>query len=73
MHQTRKLHNHSEEPEPEVVRQWREHQAEKIAQRDGESEKKRGETIARAKREIDKFYEEYNAKKERAIRENKCV
>ncbi|CAE6423756.1 unnamed protein product [Rhizoctonia solani] len=54
-----------EEPEPEVVRQWREHQAEKIAQRDEESKKKREETIARAEREIDKFYEEYNAKKER--------
>ncbi|CAE6462677.1 unnamed protein product [Rhizoctonia solani] len=60
-----------EEPEPEVVRQWREHQAEKIAQRDEESKKKREETIARAEREIDKFYEEYNAKKERTIRENK--
>ncbi|CAE6512266.1 unnamed protein product [Rhizoctonia solani] len=60
-----------EEPEPEVVRQWREHQAEKIAQRDEESKKKRAETVARAEKEIDKFYEEYNAKKERTIRENK--
>ncbi|KAG8745579.1 hypothetical protein FRC12_014512 [Ceratobasidium sp. 428] len=62
-----------EEPEPEVVRQWREHQAEKIAQRDEESKAKRAETIAKAERDIDKFYEEYNAKKERQIRENKCV
>ncbi|CAE6443667.1 unnamed protein product, partial [Rhizoctonia solani] len=60
-----------EEPEPEVVRQWREHQAEKVAQRDEASRAKRAETIARAEKEIDKFYEEYNAKKERVIRENK--
>ncbi|KAJ1304962.1 hypothetical protein OPQ81_006094 [Rhizoctonia solani] len=60
-----------EEPEPEVVRQWREHQAEKIAQRDEESKRKRAEAIARAEKDIDKFYEEYNAKKERTIRENK--
>ncbi|CUA72699.1 hypothetical protein RSOLAG22IIIB_10230 [Rhizoctonia solani] len=61
----------SEEPESEVVQQWREHQAEKIAQRDEESKKKREEMIARAEKEIDKFYEECNAKKERTIRENK--
>ncbi|CAE6535213.1 unnamed protein product [Rhizoctonia solani] len=60
-----------EEPEPEVVRQRQEHRAEKIAGRDEESKKEREETIARAGRGIDKFYEEYNAKKERAIRENK--
>ncbi|QRW12442.1 clathrin light chain [Ceratobasidium sp. AG-Ba] len=60
-----------EEPEPEVVRQWREHQQEKIAQRDEEAKAKRAETIAKAERDIDKFYEEYNAKKERQIRENK--
>ncbi|KAG8736200.1 hypothetical protein FRC10_009575 [Ceratobasidium sp. 414] len=60
-----------EEPEPEIVRQWREHQAEKIAERDEESKAKRAETIAKAERDIDKFYEEYNAKKERQIRENK--
>ncbi|CCO35474.1 hypothetical protein BN14_09592 [Rhizoctonia solani AG-1 IB] len=58
-----------EVPEPEVVRQLREHQAEKIAQRDEESNRKRQETIARA--EIDKLYEDYNSKKERTIRENK--
>ncbi|KAF8747807.1 Ubiquinone biosynthesis monooxygenase COQ6, mitochondrial [Rhizoctonia solani] len=62
-----------EEPEPRWcgARQWREHQAEKIAQRDEESKRKRQETIARAEKDIDKFYEDYNAKKERTIRENK--
>ncbi|CCO35640.1 hypothetical protein BN14_09758 [Rhizoctonia solani AG-1 IB] len=44
-----------EVPEPEVARQWREDQAEKIAQRDEESKRKRQETIARAEKEIDKL------------------
>jgi hypothetical protein len=51
--------------------QWRDHQTEKIAERDEESKAKRAETVAKAERDIDKFYEEYNAKKERQIRENK--
>ncbi|CCO35872.1 Clathrin light chain Short=CLC [Rhizoctonia solani AG-1 IB] len=59
-----------EVPEPEIVRQLREHQAEKIAQQDEESKRKRQETIARAEKEIDKLYEDYNSKKERTIREN---
>jgi hypothetical protein len=53
--------------------QWREHQAEQMAKRDEESKAKRAETVAKAERDIDKFYEEYNAKKERTIRENKYV
>ncbi|CCO34678.1 Clathrin light chain Short=CLC [Rhizoctonia solani AG-1 IB] len=61
----------SEVPEPEVVRQWREDQAKKIAQRYEESKRKRQETIARAEKEIDKLYEDYNSKKERTTRENK--
>ncbi|CCO34674.1 Clathrin light chain Short=CLC [Rhizoctonia solani AG-1 IB] len=60
-----------EEPEPEIVRQWREHQGEKIAQRDEESKRKRQERIAGAEKEIDKLYEDYNSKKERTIQENK--
>ncbi|CCO37065.1 Clathrin light chain Short=CLC [Rhizoctonia solani AG-1 IB] len=59
------------EPEPEVIRQLREHQAEKIVQQDEKSKHKRQETIARAEKEIDKLYEDYNSKKERTIRENK--
>ncbi|CCO34879.1 hypothetical protein BN14_08988 [Rhizoctonia solani AG-1 IB] len=60
-----------DEPEPEIVRQLREHQAEKIAQQDEKSKHKRQETIARAEKEIDKLYEDYSSKKERTIRENK--
>ena len=32
---------------------------------------KRQETISKAERSIDQFYEEYNVKKERNIKENK--
>jgi hypothetical protein len=56
-----------------ICRQWREKQAEEIAARDARSKEKRQETIARAEQSIDQFYEEYNAKKERTIRENKFV
>ncbi|CCO36798.1 hypothetical protein BN14_10944 [Rhizoctonia solani AG-1 IB] len=52
-----------DEPEPEI--------AEKIAQQDEKCKHKRQETIARAEKEIDKLYEDYNCKKERTIRENK--
>ena len=55
------------------VRQWRERQAEEIKKRDEASKAKREETIGKAERAIDQFYEEYAAKKERNIRENKCV
>jgi hypothetical protein len=53
-------------------REWREKQAEEIARRDAASKATRQETIARAEQSIDKFYEEYNGRKERTIRENKC-
>lgn len=54
-------------------REWRERQAEEIRQRDEASKAKRQETIAKAEAAIDQFYEEYAAKKERSIRENKYV
>jgi len=56
-----------------MVREWRERQAEEIRARDERSKIRRQETISKAERAIDTFYEEYNAKKERNIRENKCV
>lgn len=52
-------------------REWVEKQAEEIRQRDEASKAKRQETISRAETAIDQFYEEYTAKKERSIRENK--
>jgi len=60
-----------EEDEPEVIREWREKQAEEIRARDEASKAKRQETISKAEAAIDQFYEDYTAKKERAIRENK--
>ncbi|KAI7874794.1 clathrin light chain [Mucor mucedo] len=59
------------EEEPETVRQWREKQKEVIAERDAISEQKKQETINRAREDIDKFYEEYNDKKQKAIEENR--
>lgn len=55
------------------VRQWREKQAAEIKARDEASEAKREEIVSKAERAIDSFYEEYAQKKERNIRENKCV
>ncbi|KAI0742781.1 clathrin light chain [Daedaleopsis nitida] len=60
-----------EEDEPEDIKAWREKQAEEIKARDEASKAKRQETIGKAERAIDQFYEEYAAKKERNIRENK--
>lgn len=52
-------------------REWREKQAAEIKARDEASKAKREETVAKAERAIDQFYEEYAGKKERNIRENK--
>ena len=56
-----------------MPRQWREKQAADIKAHDEASKAKRQETIGKAERAIDQFYEEYAAKKERNIRENKCA
>jgi Clathrin light chain len=52
-------------------RQWRERQADEISARDERSKTRRQETISKAERAIDQFYEEYSTKRERQIRENK--
>ncbi|KAF8483651.1 clathrin light chain-domain-containing protein [Russula ochroleuca] len=57
--------------EPEVIRQWRERQADEINARDERSKTRRQETISKAERAIDQFYEDYNAMRKRQIRENK--
>jgi Clathrin light chain len=54
-------------------RKWRERQADEISARDERSKTRRQETISKAERAIDHFYEEYTAKRERQIRENKCA
>lgn len=60
-----------DEEEPEPVRAWRHKQAEEIARRDAEAERKKGEAISQAERDIDQFYSDYNAKKEKTIKKNK--
>ncbi|KAJ7655379.1 clathrin light chain [Mycena rosella] len=60
-----------EEDEPQVIKDWREKQAAEIAARDEASKARRQETITRAEKAIDDFYETYAAKKERTIRDNK--
>ncbi|EKM53371.1 uncharacterized protein PHACADRAFT_125021 [Phanerochaete carnosa HHB-10118-sp] len=60
-----------EEEEPEAIKEWREKQQTDIKARDERSKAKRDETVGKAEGAIDQFYEEYSAKKERNIRENK--
>ncbi|KAF5355059.1 hypothetical protein D9756_005515 [Leucocoprinus leucothites] len=59
------------EEEPEVIREWREKQQEEIKARDEASKAKRQETISKAERALEDFYEDYSRKKERNIAENK--
>lgn len=61
------------EPSPCDRRAWREAQTDEIRARDEASKAKRQDTISKAERAIDLFYEEYATRKERAIRENKSV
>lgn len=53
------------------MRKWREAQKDAIAKRDAEAERKKAEAISKAEQDIDKFYAEYNAKKEKNIAANK--
>ena len=59
----------AEDPAP--VREWREAQKDAIAKRDAEGERKKAEAISKAEQDIDNFYAEYNAKKEKNIAANK--
>ncbi|KAF8627648.1 hypothetical protein AX15_004342 [Amanita polypyramis BW_CC] len=65
------LNQSVEEDEPEVIRQWREKQQEEINAREEAAKARRQETISKAERAIDDFYEDYSRKKEKNIRENK--
>ncbi|OLL25416.1 Clathrin light chain [Neolecta irregularis DAH-3] len=63
--------NETEEIEPEVIREWRERQALQILTRDESSEAKIKKEIEAAHQAIDDFYENYNAKKDRAIEQTR--
>lgn len=65
------LNQQLDEEEPQVIKDWRAKQAAEIKARDEASAAKREETVAKAEKAIDQFYEEYALKKERNIRENK--
>jgi len=54
-----------------VIKEWREKQRAEIEARDEASKARRQETISKAERSIDEFYENYAKKKERNIGENK--
>ncbi|KAL7275621.1 Clathrin light chain [Rhizina undulata] len=60
-----------QEEEPEVIIQWRERQALEIQRRDEQSEIRKRETIEKAQRAIDDFYENYNAKRDKAIQQTR--
>jgi len=60
-----------QEEESDAIRSWREKQSVEIRKRDDEAQAKKEETISRAERSIDEFYQEYNAKKEKQIAKNK--
>ncbi|KAF2834959.1 hypothetical protein M501DRAFT_999767 [Patellaria atrata CBS 101060] len=57
----------SDEPEPDVIREWRERRDLALEHRDSVSAGKKDKTITEARTAIDDFYENYNNKKEKAI------
>ena len=60
-------------PTSNVYRTWREQQATEIRKRDDEADARKEEIISRAEKQIDDFYRDYNAKKEKQIAKNKFV
>jgi len=61
----------SVEPDSPAIREWRQKQSEEIARRDQVSMAKHQETIEKAEKAIDDFYQDYSAKKELQIAKNK--
>ncbi|TPX56337.1 hypothetical protein SpCBS45565_g08430 [Spizellomyces sp. 'palustris'] len=65
------LQSREPEPEPEIVRQWREDFNARVAERDARSKAKHTETLNAAKESLERFYAEYNDKKTKSINRNK--
>ncbi|KAI9696680.1 MAG: hypothetical protein M1820_008054 [Bogoriella megaspora] len=59
------------EPEPDVIREWRERRDLAIQHRDEVSAEKREQTIKEAQSNIDDFYENYNNKKEKGVNQTR--
>src|SRR5277367_6738708 len=57
----------SDEPEPDVIRQWRERRDLSLRDREEKSAQKQAETVKAAQQNIDDFYENYNTKREKMI------
>lgn len=55
------------EPEPDVIREWRERRDLALQERGEKSEQTKAETIQAAQQNIDDFYENYNSKKEKTV------
>jgi hypothetical protein len=55
------------EPEPTVIREWRERRDLALSDREEKSAQKKAETIKAAQENIDDFYDNYNTKKEKTI------
>jgi len=53
------------------LRAWQESQAQAIAEREARAERQRAEAVSQAEQDIDQFYADYNAQKEKNIKKNK--
>ncbi|KAJ1918812.1 Clathrin light chain [Mycoemilia scoparia] len=56
----------------EFLSEWREKQKQVVEERDKDSQKRHDEILQKARDDIDKFYDEYNEKKEKSINENRA-
>ncbi|KAI0314017.1 clathrin light chain-domain-containing protein [Amylostereum chailletii] len=65
------LNQQLQEDEPEVIRAWRERQAEEIQARDAAAKARTEATILKARDALDRFYEEYSEKNKIQIAQNK--
>jgi hypothetical protein len=59
------------EEDTEPIKLWREQQAKDIEARNAKAQEQREEMAAKAEKDIDQFYTDYNAQKEKTIRQNK--
>ena len=57
----------TDEPEPDVIREWRERRDLAIQHRDEVSAEKKERTVKEAQQNIDDFYENYNNKRDKGI------
>ncbi|KAJ2781214.1 Clathrin light chain [Coemansia javaensis] len=60
-------------PQSQFEQEWQAKHREAIAARDEAAAAKHGEIVREARAAIDRFYEEYNEKKERAIADNRAA